>query len=137
MSPTLTKSGHPCSRSFEGSFIGRVVTSHTPPSVPGLSLNFLMPNIQSLPTETLLWILKLAGETNPDLLNFREEKVALRTLISASLVTRNWKEPAQSLMWWNLDLGDPTPELVERVSASPVCGKYRTARLVLGLCWTS
>lgn len=86
-----------------------------------------MTTFDSLPPETLFRVLELAFEHDLD--SFVEYKAALGTLASASLVSRSLKAPAQSLMWYRLRLYRPGES--ERITASPVCGKYRTAQVAL------
>lgn len=85
-----------------------------------------MATADSLPPETIILILELAAQHN--LSKPAERKVALRTLAAAAVVAQSWREPAQALMWLQLDIRDGD---VTRLLASLVCGKYRPAEVVL------
>lgn len=50
------------------------------------------------------------------------------TLMAASLVCRSWREPSQATMWLRLVVED---RMAPRIPASPLGGKYCTARVVL------
>lgn len=63
--------------------------------------------INSLPIESLIRVLELAGQHDVLFtgehgvlhLELKAHKKVLRTLAAASLVARRWREPAQALMW--------------------------------------
>ncbi|KAL8279242.1 hypothetical protein RQP46_008279 [Phenoliferia psychrophenolica] len=101
-----------------------------------------MVGIDAFPPELLLHVLQLAHERNhADVLDSEDEDVeeaaaanaadteGLATLCSASLVAKNWRAPAQSVMWRRLRVC--TPERVEQIRRSPALGRHRTARLAL------
>lgn len=84
-----------------------------------------MATMDSLPPESLIRILELASE--------HDERYAHSdlhwTLAASSLVAGSWREPAQALMWLNLEIR--RSGAWQRVLASLVCGKYRSEKVYL------
>lgn len=67
---------------------------------------------------------------DPDNSYIRAEHDTIRkTLVGASLVARAWIEPSQTQLWRLLDRRGG--EELERVLASPLCGKLRTVGVAL------
>lgn len=83
-----------------------------------------MTTFDSLPLEILTRILELVSGGELRASNWS-------ALTTASLVASRWREPAQALLWRNVEI--LSPWMADRMKASPACGKYRTARAVLGM----
>ncbi|KAL8283881.1 hypothetical protein RQP46_005313 [Phenoliferia psychrophenolica] len=91
-----------------------------------------MATIRAIPAETLHLILKWVhvmkdNERDKDDARSRHHD-ALDDLASASLVARNWRKPAQSLMWSTILLSESTE--VDLILESPALGRHRTKELV-------
>lgn len=81
-----------------------------------------MRTIDSLPAESLHRVLELAEEGGGR--TALKRSAILGTLSAASLVARNWREPAQAHMWKSLLVLDNARG--QRMLASPRCGTFRT-----------
>lgn len=87
-----------------------------------------MATFNSLPAECLGLVLALASECDTSCPV--SHLVALRTLAVSSLVAQGWREPAQARMWRSLYIW--RVGTAAHIAASPICGKFRTARVELG-----